>query len=57
MAGKLSVMQAESVKAIVDALKQAQARYLIVGALAKLGYYPRVPVKIEEFADAEKREQ
>ncbi len=82
-------MQTESVKAIVDALKQAQARYLIVGGLAvnahgyvrytvdvdlvialdsenilrslgaltKLGYYPRVPVKIEEFADAEKREQ
>lgn len=82
-------VQADSVKAIVDALKQAQARYLLVGGLAvnahgyvrytvdvdlvialdpenilrslgaltRLGYTPRVPVKIEEFADAAKREQ
>ncbi len=28
-----------------------------LGALAKLGYYPRVPVKIEDFANPQLREQ
>ena len=82
-------MKADSVRAIIDALKQAQARYLIVGglavvahgyvrytvdvdlvlaldaenvrrsmkALASLGYYPRVPVRLEDFANAELRER
>ena len=82
-------MRAESVRAIVDALKTAQSRYLLVGglaanaygymrytvdvdlvisleaenilrslkALARLGYCPRVPVRLEDFANAELREQ
>ncbi len=83
------LMQAASVRAIVDALSQAQARYLIVGglavvahgyvrytvdvdlviamdtenvrrsmgALSTLGYTPRVPVHLEDFANPELREQ
>ena len=82
-------MKADSARAIFGALKQAQARYLIVGglavvahgyvrytvdvdlvialdpenvrrsmnALATLGYYPRVPVRLQDFANAELREQ
>ena len=82
-------MKADSVRSIVDALRQSEARYLIVGglavvahgyvrytsdvdlvvaldtenvlramgALAKLGYRPRVPVRLDDFANAELREQ
>lgn len=82
-------MKAASVRSIVEALRQGEARYLIVGglavvahgyvrytsdvdlvialdpenvlramgALAKLGYRPRVPVRLEDFANADLREQ
>ena len=82
-------MKADSVRKIIAALNQADARYLIVGGLAVvahgyvrytadvelvialdtanitrtmkaltgLGYRPRVPVSLDDFADAKLREQ
>ena len=82
-------MEKQSVEAIIQALNQAEVRYLIVGGLAvvahgyvrftadmdlflnlearnlqralaafsRLGYRPRAPVRIEEFADTQLRQR